>query len=56
MNDLSTGMTFAELDTDAVASISSSAMLVDLTVTQTRMRKNDPEARCSSGCYVGRRQ
>lgn len=32
------------LDTDAVASISSSAMLVDLTVTQTRMRKNDPEA------------
>ena len=30
MNDLSTGMTFAELDTDAVASISSSAMLVDL--------------------------
>ena len=30
------------LNTDTVASISSSAMLVDLTVTQSRMRKNDP--------------
>ena len=37
-------ITKMELDTNAVASISSSAMLVDLTVTQARMRKNDPDA------------